>query len=262
LLSLGNARANDKPQVAASEKQQDKQEELIQSSLSEPPESESWKFLHSYDADYEVLSGNDALGSATRKMSIVDGQWLLETKADISKYFINLNSNESTKFRIIDNLLQTDWFYSKTKVTFKKVRRIEQSFDWKNSLETGSKGKRKWQLQHSELVFDRISHIVQLREDLILGKKNFSYRVSYKGKVHDYKYTLEKVEKINTAMGALDAIKLVRNKSNGDVFTLWLSPELNYIPVQIAQVEQDKPDVTLLLKSLTYTQQPPLPAGN
>ena len=80
----------------------------------------------------------------------------------------------------------------------------------------------------------------------------FNYKVSYKGKIHDYQYSIENNETIDTKMGALKTIKLVRNKSNGDVFTLWLAPELNFIPVQIGQFEQDKPDVKLKLKSLTY----------
>lgn len=218
-----------------------------------------WKFLHPYSAIYDVYSSDDKLGRATRKMTNTNGQWLLETKADISKYFIKLKSNESTRFQLVNNQLQTDWFYSHTKVTFKKPRVIEQTFDWKNSTEKGSKGKRQWQLTHQHQVFDRVSHIIQLREDLLHGKTVFDYKVSYKGKIHDYQYSIESHENIDTKMGVLKTIKLVRNKSNGDVFTLWLAPELNFIPVQIGQFEQDKPDVKLKLKSLTYE---PLASNN
>ena len=211
-----------------------------------------WLFLHNYEAKYVVQSEGNTLGHATRKLTNKDGKWTLSTYAKINKYFLSVKNTESTEFHLSDNNLLTDRFYSKTKITFKKARVMEQNFDWKNRLETGKRKDKSWKIPLDKQVFDRISHIVQMRADLLAGKKSLDYDVSYKGKFHIYSYKEEKKEVLQTKMGALTGIKLVRQKSNGDVFVLWLCPELNYLPIKIAQYEQDKADVTLVLESIEY----------
>ncbi len=74
----------------------------------------------------------------------------------------------------------------------------------------------------------------------------------WENQIEKGKYNKEKKEVLQTKMGALTGIKLVRQKPNGDVFALWLCPELNYLPIKIAQYEQDKADVTLVLESVKY----------
>ncbi len=218
-------------------------------------EQNHWAFLHGYSAKYAIRSDGETLGHATRKLSHQDDQWKLITSAKLSKYFITLRSKEYTEFHLEDSQLINDRFYSSTKMTFKKARIMEQNFDWQNKLETGKRGKRTWEIPLENQIFDRVSHIIQLRADLLAGKQTFEYDVSYKGKLHLYSYSKEKEEVLTTKMGELSTVKLVRNKSDDDIFTLWLSPELNYLPIKIAQYEQDKPDVTLLLESLDYESQ-------
>ncbi len=215
-------------------------------------QKDQWLFLHNYEAKYAVQSEGKTLGHATRRLTYKDNQWILSTHAKIKKYFISVRNTETTEFHLQDNLLVNHRFYSKTKITFKKARVMEQLFDWKNKQETGKRGDKSWQIPLEKQVFDRVSHIMQLRADLLAGKKVFDYDVSYKGKLHVYSYIEEKKEVLQTKMGALTGIKLVRNKPNGDVFTLWLCPELNYLPIKIAQYEQDKSDITLLLESIEY----------
>lgn len=211
-----------------------------------------WLFLHSYEAKYIVQSEGNMLGHATRKLTKKDDRWTLATYAKINKYFLSVKNTETTEFHFKENNLLTDRFYSKTKITFKKARVMEQNFDWKNKLETGKRRDKSWSLPLEKQVFDRVSHIVQMRADLLAGKKSFDYDVSYKGKFHVYSYNEEIEEILQTKMGPLTGIKFVRQKSNGDVFALWLCPELNYLPIKIAQYEQDKADVTLLLESVKY----------
>ena len=229
-----------------------------------PPEHESrvnelsavqknqWLFLHNFEAKYAVQSKGETLGHATRRLTHQDNLWTLSTHAKIKKYFISVRNTETTEFQLQDNLLVNHRFYSKTKITFKKARVMEQLFDWKNKQETGKRGDKSWQIPLDKQVFDRVSHIMQLRADLLAGKKLYDYDVSYKGRLHVYSYIEEKKEILQTKMGSLTSVKLVRKKSNGDLFVLWLCPELSYLPIKIAQYEQDKADVTLLLESIKY----------
>lgn len=211
-----------------------------------------WLFLHGYEAKYLVQSEGDILGHATRKLTVNEHGWTLATYAKIKKYLFSVKNTETTEFHLDDNNLLTDRFYSKTKITFKKARVMEQNFDWENKLETGKRRDKSWSIPLDKQVFDRVSHIVQMRADLLAGKKSLEYDVSYKGKFHVYSYSEEIKEILQTDMGPLTGIKFVRQKPNGDVFALWLCPELNYLPIKIAQYEQDKADVTLVLESVKY----------
>lgn len=225
----------------------------IQNNQKQPNNQDNdWLFLHNYEAKYAVQSDGDTLGHATRKLTLKDGSWTLATYAKLKKYFLSVKNTETTTFHLSDSHLVTDRFYSKTKITFKKARVMEQNFDWVNKLETGKRKDKTWKIPLEKQVFDRVSHIIQIRSDLLTGKTSLNYDVSYKGKFQVFSYSKEGKETLQTQMGALTGVKLVRQKTNGDIFALWLCPELNYLPIKIAQYEQDKADVTLVLESLKY----------
>jgi len=211
-----------------------------------------WLFLHPYEAAYEIYSENDKLGIAYRRLSDTDGLWQLKISTKLKKWLLTLKSNEYSNFKIQQQKLITQKFYSSTKISFKKARTIEQNFDWLNLKETGRKNKTNWQLELSGQVFDRMSHILELRADLLRGEENFEYLVSYKGSRKLYQYTQAAIEKLNTPLGELEVVRMNRISGDDSSFSIWLSPELNYFPVKIAQFEQDKPDVELRVKSLIF----------
>lgn len=212
----------------------------------------SWRFLHPYTAQYQVYSEGELLGEAKRQLQLNKNQWRLSSDAQVSKYFFKVRSSESSEFEIKQNQLFTSEFNSKTKITFKKAKKMAQKFDWSTGIEVGNKDKKSWQLNHQHLVFDRMSHLLQIRSDLLNKAQELIYPVSYKGQVQQFNYIIEATETINTKMGSLETVRLVRTKNNGDIFKLWLSPKLNFFPVQIAQYEKGEPDITMLLESLEY----------
>jgi hypothetical protein len=212
----------------------------------------SWSFVKPYKADYDVYSDGDIIGSSERSLSLSNNIWTLETSAQVSIYFLKFTSKEFSKFAIIDQQIRTLEFDSKTKLSFKKTKHMNQVFNWQSGIEVGKRGKKNWQHKHDNLVFDRVSHLIQLQADLLHGAKVFTYQVSYKGKVQEFQYVSEGIQPIETNMGTHHALKLTRKKSNGDLFIVWMSPELNYFPVQISQLEDDKPEITMIFKSLDY----------
>jgi len=220
------------------------------------PASNPWKFLKPYVAKYSFLLDEDELGLSTRTFSREQQYWVLDTSTTAKKFILKLKSTENSKFHIKDGQMMNDRFVSFSKRTFKKAKAIKQVFDWDSKLETGSRNKKKWVLPLKSQVYDRVSHLIQLRADLINGKTEFNYPVSHKGKVQEYVYQYDDNEVITTKMGELTAQKYVRTKSNGATFTIWLSPDLAYFPVKIAQSKKDSPTVTLLLESLDYTSLP------
>lgn len=213
----------------------------------------SWLFLQPYTASYNIYAKGEKLGKAKRELMRTNQQWQLKISTQLKKWLIKLTSEEFSRFKIQQNKLLVDQFYSKTKVSFKKARVITQNFDWDKKLESGSKGKSNWQIAIHQNLYDRMSHILQLRADLLAGKDSFNYQVSYKGKIKNYYYTQVARETVSTGMGEHQAIKLERLSGDDSIFTIWISPQLNYFPIKIAQFEQDKPDLVLLLDEFNYT---------
>ena len=217
---------------------------------------DQWRFLHQYTASYDIISDGDRLGRASRTLKKDENGWKLEISTKLKKWLLTLRSNEFSRFRIVNNQLKTDEFYTSTKVSFKDPRIIKQHFDWEKQLEQGSKNKRKWELPLEELLYDRMSHFVKLRADLLSNYKDFKYTVSYKGSRKLYEYVSSGNEVLKTPMGNIDTIRFDRVSGDDSSFSIWLSPDYNYFPIKIAQIEQDKPDVTLALTKLEFVQTP------
>jgi hypothetical protein len=212
-----------------------------------------WMFLHPFIANYTVYSGSKELGSATRELTYQEGKWKIHRKGKLSKWFLSLKSDEYSSFVIVENKLLVDSFYTSSKVSFKDQKTINQHFDWANKIETGNKGKNKWELELANDTYDRMSHIIQLRADLLSNQSEFNYLVSYKGKRELYTYHNAGVEKIKTPFGVLDAIKMDRDDGN-ESNSIWFCPELNYFPVRISKFEQDEAEIVLELNKLEYTE--------
>ncbi len=235
--------------------------------------NDPWDFLTEYSAIYQVYYDDDLVGTANETLTFDNALWKLEMSARLKKLFFKIKSNEFSEFAFDNHTLYTQRFYSKTEITFKKDKIIEQVFDWKNKVETGFYKKRSWQIPLDQLVFDRMSHTIQLRQELFNSKNSSSskessttkesntntpetipleYLVSHKGKRESYIYKSLGIEKLSTPFGNYDAIKLERTKKNGDKFLIWLSPKLNYFPLKISQREKGKSEVSFLLKSLSH----------
>jgi hypothetical protein len=224
--------------------------------------SVQWEFLKDYSAIYQVYYDDDLVGSANERLTFNSGFWRLEMNAKLKKLFFKVNSNEYSEFLLDEQILYTQRFHSKTEITFKKDKVIEQFFDWSNKIETGLYKKRSWQLPLEQQVFDRMSHTIQLRQELINRKKsnnnkNFDkipmeYSVSHKGKRESYIYKSLGIINLSTPNGNYQTIKLERTKKNGDKFLIWLSPKLNYFPVKISQKEEGKSEVSFIINKLNF----------
>lgn len=232
--------------------------------LQKDTQSEHWAFLTEYSAVYEVYYNKGLVGTATETLSVDNGLWKLVMDARLKKLFFKVHSTEFSEFAIENQILLTQRFYSKTEMTFKKDKIIEQVFDWTNKVETGLYKKRSWRLPLEQQIFDRMSHTIQLRHELINQEKSagnnicdnmrLQFLISHKGKHESYLYKSLGMKSLSTAYGEFDAIKLERTKKNGDKFLIWLSPKLNYFPIKISQKEKGKSDVSFLLKNVIHSK--------
>ena len=213
-------------------------------------ESDNWQFLKPYQATYDVSSEGKKLGQSTREVVFEDNQWTIKSFTKIKKWMISLKSNEYSKFAIKSDQLLTNEFHRDTKITFQSPRVINQKFDWEKQLETGKGRKNNWQLPLKKPVFDRMSHVLELRKDLLKGKSQFNYLISDKGSRKNYKYTKGENERLTTPLGEIEAVRMDREKKNGDRFSIWLCPTLDYLPVKIAQFEKGEQEIILTINKL------------
>ncbi|MCK9563001.1 MAG: DUF3108 domain-containing protein [Bacteroidales bacterium] len=88
--------------------------------------------------------------------------------------------------------------------------------------------------------------------DLDGDATRLSYTVIHRGRLREYTYeVLNQSVDLDTPLGTLSTIKVERVRENDDRETvLWLAPELNYLPVQLMQVE-DGETYEMTIKSFT-----------
>lgn len=116
-------------------------------------------------------------------------------------------------------------------------------FDYDNNVIEASridaKGKRTTELPLLTSAQDPLSAIYQLAMAAQEDSDGLIVTAGAK-RIKGYPYRVLGTEKINTALGALNALHVVRagDTGNGGMH-LWLSPEYHYLPVKVTYVDED-----------------------
>ncbi len=111
-----------------------------------------------------------------------------------------------------------------------------------------------WQAGQLHLTFDGRNESVTLPQDtqdrvslmyqfMFLPAEKFSdlaFHMTNGKKVEPYRYRLAGTETIDTQLGKLTALRLVKQREPGDnAVEVWLAPERNFFPVKLLIVEND-----------------------
>jgi hypothetical protein len=88
---------------------------------------------------------------------------------------------------------------------------------------------------------------VQLSQDLIAGKNNFSYTVTNGRKIKTYKFEIIGEEVLKTPLGEVKTVKVKRSRENDDLVTYaWFAKDFQYLLVRMQQ-EEDGSDYTIYI---------------
>ena len=72
-------------------------------------------------------------------------------------------------------------------------------------------------------------------------------------KVEQYRYQLAGTELIDTPLGKLNALRLVKQREPGDnAVEVWLAPDRNFFPVRVLIVENDGPKFEQIITQLEF----------
>ena len=142
--------------------------------------------------------------------------------------------------------------------------RIDTKVAWKTStkstaLQKGAKvyeyidGKDRRQAPYAPGLLDQHSLTLALLEDLRAGKgPQFVYKVLNKGRLETYTFKRVGEQKLDTALGKLDTVRIdrIRESSDGRSTRIYFAKSLNYAPVLIQELHSKGDNIEMRVLSV------------
>ncbi len=130
-------------------------------------------------------------------------------------------------------------------------RRLTMRFDWqRRRLAITSEGET-WHTSLQPAVQDKLSLRLAVMADLATGRLPESYPVADGGPIRRWRFTLEGRESLDTPLGTLRTLRLVRHRPDRQrISTIWHAVDLGYLPVRIDHRDADGRRARLVLESL------------
>ena len=134
-----------------------------------------------------------------------------------------------------------------------KPRKSRASFDWEDSLITGHYKDRAIKLPLTGNIIDKVSLQIAIIMDIRRGIDQSEYYILDKDKIQVVQVNRNSSAMINVPFGKFEAIEINRSSPDSNrTNTLWLAPELDYIPVKITQEENGKIVFSASLSQLNH----------
>lgn len=199
------------------------------------------------DATPPFLTPYSAVYSTVWKKGIslkVEGKQTLTRKSgDLWQFVFSADSmiaslDETSTFYVKDHQIIPTKYQYKSKVLGKK-RSATLTFDWKQNLVRNDVKDKPWNLAINPKTLDKLSIQLQIRQDLKLGKNEFDYQIADGGYIKNWRFERKKRETINTELGRVSAIKIIRvdNASKGKQTAFWFVPKFDYLLVKLEHKE-------------------------
>lgn len=145
--------------------------------------------------------------------------------------------NESTRFAWSDDgeVQPLDYHYRRRGLG--RSRDHQLTFDWDDATVTDGSGE-SWPIDTDKRLQDRLSFQVQLQKDLLQGRDKLLYPITDGGDLREYQFDIVGEERLKTALGEVDTIKVRRSREGSDRSTnLWLAKDHNLLLVRLEQDE-------------------------
>lgn len=202
-----------------------------------------------YQATWDVGINMD--GELTRTLSRqADGQWQLHSNASA----LVASIKEHSQLSVVDGqVIPHQYHYRKKVLTKKETDALQFNWDKQQVRNTNSA----WQAPLSTGVQDQLSYQLQMQLDLQAGKTGpLHYTLVGKDKIKQYAFNITGQEKIQTPSGQYDTLQVILDRGEDAKRTtrIWFAPSLDYLIVQLTQIEPDGKAYTVKLKSIEYPQ--------
>lgn len=120
------------------------------------------------------------------------------------------------------------------------ARRVEAEFDWAAASLTLRHDGRNERIDLPPGTQDRLSIMYQFIFFAYDGRRQLDFAMTNGRKLDHYRYTITSDVEIDTPLGRMTTLHLVKQREAGDSETeIWLAPRYHHLPVKMLIVESD-----------------------
>ncbi len=208
-----------------------------------------------FKATYKLHSGGIEIATMEREMSrIADNHYaylsITQTVglvALLHKDHIVERSEWTTS-----NGIPRPLYYTYSRTRGKKNRNVEIRFDWENRRTLHKVRDRDLELPLPEGTLDKLLYQYAIMLNAAGNRFPVTYHIADGGKMKQYDFSRLGDEKVKTALGELQTLKLQSNPSVKDKqITIWCAPDQNYLPVKVEHKE-DGTVTTAVLQTIEW----------
>lgn len=216
------------------------------------------ELLTPYRAQYEFYLGSKHVGSATRHLVIGNkGRYALNFDSEGSYLLMSYTARQRSTFQIHEGIVQPLHFSLYQKRPFKSAETQEIHFEWGSptTIKTEYDGKQSEETLKG-IGFDSLTHMLQLRADLIQRKAIRGYPVTRKGETKTYEYKILGYANLSMYGNEYETLKIerVRDDNKRETFT-WLDKSNGYFPVRILQKKDGEVQFDIRLREFKLDKQ-------
>ena len=218
-----------------------------------------------YSSGWSIPSEFQAIYNAQLKQ--VDGQVMMTLKKEQDNLYsyeiitrpsgfwrviIDGSIWEKSTFSLKNGVIQSKT-YQLTDTIRSKPRQSSATFDWDNLQLSGHYKDRKFELSLNNYLIDRVALQMAIILNNQQGKNSSEYYILDRDKVLKIHVRKKEIVNIRVPFGQFEAIEIEHaGEQSESTNSLWLAPELGYIPVKIAQKKDGKTVFTANLSQLTH----------
>ncbi|MDT8385088.1 MAG: DUF3108 domain-containing protein [Gammaproteobacteria bacterium] len=207
-----------------------------------------------FSATYDVKKSGVTIGETQRTLQREGDAYLFESitrPVGIAKLFTSgqvIERSHWAYFQGQPRPLQYTLFNSGGK----KDRRVQLDFDWEKNRVINTVDNQPWTMPLEHDTSDKLLYQLRIMQDLsttATTATTLRYPVADGGKLKYYDIEILGQERIKTALGTFDTVRLRYIKGSRKT-TMWCARELAYLPVRIEQRKDDDSPVIAVLTSV------------
>ena len=195
--------------------------------------------LSTFDNQYSSKMYGLTVDVTSRLTSLADNQYELYFNADsllgsiTETSLLEWNAQQQT-------VIPHQYFYKRRGIGKKRTEALR--FDWATKTINNDQNNTSLAMsvngESAEKLQDSLSYQLQLRQDLMKGKKNFVYPISDGNKTKEYRFDIIAEETLNTPLGDVATVKVKRTFTSDKRTTYaWFAKDFQYLLVRLQQEE-------------------------
>ena len=169
---------------------------------------------------------------------------------------------ESSVFNIVDEKIRPiEYQYHRSGIG--KNRDAVLTFNWQEMTVLNNVQSKPWQMTITEASLDKLIYQLQMREDLSAIKESgeawplLHYEIADGGKLKSYAFEVVGPEIIDTPLGKIDTLKIIRIRHRKNRETaFWLAPKYEFLLVRLQQLEGNGKGFELHLADALFDGKP------